>query len=233
MSCGARFALDNSQVSAYLHRVQAQRRSSEARQSEFIDAALHIIATRGIAALTTRSLAEQVGLSSGAIFRHFASLDALLVAVVTRVATVLDGTFPSTQLAPREQLLNFVEARSQAVGSQVGILRLVVSEQFSLALPAPAAALLAGCVTKTRSFVLTCLRAGQAGGDFRSDIEAAALAVVVMGTIQMLALTASGAGGGGSALARAARDGLLTLITLVPPPSVLALKSTQRKKKKV
>lgn len=214
--------------------MQAQRRSSEVRQGELIDAALHIIATRGIAALTTRSLAEHVGLSSGAIFRHFASLDALLEAVVTRVATLLDGTFPSSHLTPREQLLNFVEARSQTVGHQVGILRLVVSEQFSLALPAPAAALLAGCVSKTRSFVLTCLRAGQAAGEFRSDIDATALAVVVMGTIQMLALSASAMRGGGSAaLANATRDGLLTLLTSATPRLAVAVKPAQRKPKKV
>ena len=48
------------------------------------DAALHIIATRGIAALTTRSLADEVGLTSGAIFKHFQSLDVLLEAVVAR-----------------------------------------------------------------------------------------------------------------------------------------------------
>ena len=54
------------------------RRTSEVRQVELTDAALHIIATRGIGAVSTRSLAEQVGLSSGAIFRHFASLDAVL-----------------------------------------------------------------------------------------------------------------------------------------------------------
>ncbi|MBW2380322.1 MAG: helix-turn-helix transcriptional regulator, partial [Deltaproteobacteria bacterium] len=110
------------------------RRSSEVRQLELTDAALHIIATRGITALSTRSLAEQVGFSSGAIFRHFASLDALLDAVVARVEAVLDSTYPHRELPAQERLQRFVEARSAAVGDQVGILRLVLSEQFLLAL---------------------------------------------------------------------------------------------------
>ena len=111
------------------------RRTSLDRQVELTDAALHIIATKGIAALSTRSLAAQVGLSSGAIFRHFASLEALLDAVVTRVEAVLESTYPPSTLPPVERLERFVEARSTAVGNQLGILRLVLSEQFLLALP--------------------------------------------------------------------------------------------------
>lgn len=166
-----------------------QRRSSAERQMELTDAALRIVATRGIAALTTRSLAEEMGLTSGALFRHFASLDALLVAVVARVESVLEATYPSSALPSRERLSAFIEARSQAVGNQLGILRLVVSEQFLLALPEGGSARLGACVTKTRAFVTRCLRDGQAQGVFRADIDAEALTLIVMGTVQMLALS--------------------------------------------
>ncbi|MEZ4391680.1 MAG: TetR/AcrR family transcriptional regulator [Polyangiales bacterium] len=168
-----------------------RRRPTELRQVELIDAALHILATRGIAALSTRSLAAQVGLSSGAIFRHFASIDALFEAVVARVESVLEATYPDEALSPRERLGLFVEARSAAVGSQRGIMQLVLSEQFLLALPKGAAARLGACVLKTREFVSRCLREGQAAGEFRDDLDASALAVLVLGTIQMLALSAA------------------------------------------
>jgi Bacterial regulatory proteins, tetR family len=46
-----------------------RRRSSSERQVELTDAALRIVATRGIAALSTRSVAEERGLTSGALFR--------------------------------------------------------------------------------------------------------------------------------------------------------------------
>ncbi len=190
------------------------RRASEVRQVELVDAALQIIATRGIAALTTRSLAAEVGLSSGAIFRHFASLDALLEAVVGRVESVLDSTYPPIELPPRERLERFVEARSAAVGSQLGILRLVVSEQFLLALPAHSSARLSACIQKTRAFVLGCVREGQAAGAIRTDLDASALAVVVLGTTQLLAL-APWAPRRRPAEARAVRGALLAL--LAPP----------------
>lgn len=166
-----------------------QRRTSQVRQVELTDAALRIIATRGIAALSTRSLAAEVGLSSGAIFRHFASLDALLDAVVTRVEGVLESTFPAGAADPLDRLTRFIEARSNAVGNQLGILRLVLSEQFLLALPRDGSARLTACVHKTRQFVLDCLREAQASGSVRADLPAETLAPIVMGTVQMLALS--------------------------------------------
>lgn len=165
----------------------AHRRATETRQAELIDAALHIIATEGIAALTTRALAAHVGLSSGAIFRHFASLDALLDAVVARVEQVLEATLPAATLPPLARLEAFIEARSAAVAGQLGILRLVRSEQFLLALPKRGSARLAACVEQTRAFVIACLRDGLRAGDIRDDLPLPTLAPIVMGTVQMLA----------------------------------------------
>ncbi|MBL8917241.1 MAG: TetR/AcrR family transcriptional regulator [Myxococcaceae bacterium] len=167
------------------------RRASEERQVELTDAALRLVATKGIAALTTRSLAAEVGLSTGAIFRHFASLEALLEAVVARVEAVLDSTYPPADLPPIERLQRFILARSNAVGNQLGILRLVLSEQFRLALSKSGSDRLTGCVEKTRSFVLVCLRDGQFSGELRDDLPAETLAPIVMGTVQMLALSPS------------------------------------------
>lgn len=199
-----------------------QRRTTEVRQVELIDAALHIIATRGISALTTRSLAESVGLSSGAIFRHFPTIDALLDAVVARVEAVLDSSYPSAGLEPRERIEQFVTARSAAVGSQLGILRLMLSEQFSLALPAVGSARLAGCKQRTREFLLQCILEGQAAGQIRADLDAAALALVVMGTTQMVALAPTRQR---AAEAQAVRD---TLAALLRPP--VAARSKSRRK---
>lgn len=206
----------------------ATRRTSEVRQGELTDAALHIIAAKGIASLSTRSLAEHVGLSSGAIFRHFASLDALLDAVVARVETVLESTYPPRELPARERLERFVEARSTAVGSQLGILRLVVSEQFLLALPRGGSARLSACVQKTREFIVDCLREGQRTGELRKDIDAGALAVIVMGTVHHLAIATSNPGRR-HADPEVVRDGLVTLLR--PPTRSKSSKSSTTKKR--
>lgn len=206
----------------------AGRRATEIRQHELVDAALRIIATRGIALLTTRRLAEQVGLTTGAIFRHFASLDALLDAVVARVEFVLASTYPSDDRPPRERLERFVEARSTAVGDQVGILRLVLSEQFHLALPKGGSARLAACIKRSREFIHECIRDGQAAGEIRDDIEASALTAIVMGTIQVLALSAADPRHR-AADARSVRESLFAL--LVPPAALRSIPNASKKKR--
>ncbi len=182
-------AVDAKQVSTYYLGMGRARRTSSDRRLELVDAALQIIATQGIASLNTRSLATHVGLSSGAIFKHFASIEALLDAVVARVEAVLDATYPPASLPPVERLRTFVEARSTAVGNQLGILRLVVSEQFRLALPQGASTRLAGCVQKTLAFALDGVREGQRTGELRSDLGAETLALLVMAVVQMLAVS--------------------------------------------
>ncbi|MEZ4447401.1 MAG: TetR/AcrR family transcriptional regulator [Polyangiaceae bacterium] len=202
-----------------------RRRPSAQRQVELTDAALRIIATKGITALSTRSLAAEVGLSTGAIFRHFDSLEALLEAVVDRVEAVLASTYPADDLPPVERLERFVEARSAAVGNQLGILRLVLSEQFLLALPKRGSERLTACVEETRAFVLGCLREGQASGELRADLPAETLAPIVMGTLQILALSPLKPQRGGSD----AREVLGSLLALLRSP--VAARSSTRKRR--
>lgn len=189
-----------------------QRYPTEERQVALADAALELIGARGITALTTRSLAAHVGLSSGALFKHFATLDELLDAVVRRVEDVLAATYPAPGLPARARLEHFVEARSAAVGRQLGVLRLVQSEQFRLALPKQGSERLARCVTRTRDFVRHALVEGQAEGVFRRDLDVDGATLIIMGTVQ--ALAASPRRG---ELARAARATLFTLLSPVTP----------------
>ena len=200
------------------------RRPSELRQRELVDAALHLIATEGITALTTRRLADAVGLSSGAIFRHFPTLDDLLAAVVAQVEVVLDATYPPAALPPMTRLEHFIAARAHAVGAQLGILRLVLSEQFLLSLPADGAARLTACVVRTRRFIEQCLRDGQAAGEVRADLAPEALAPIVMGTVSALALVPD-RGRRREADARATKDALLLLLS--PPAAAPALRRTR------
>lgn len=176
-----------------------ERRSTEHRRAEIADAALKLVATRGIAELSTRLVAEAVGVTPGALFKHFASMDEILLAVVDRVEELLGGTYPPAGLPPLERLGRFVDARTVTVGENVGILRLVLSEQFALALPAEAARKLRQVVMASRGFLEQAVREGQERGEIRGDVPAESLVTVVMGTVQVAAFESamrSAAGGG-------------------------------------
>lgn len=157
------------------------------RRIEIADAALLIISTRGIAALTTSAVAEELGLTSGALFRHFASRDAILEEVVSRVEAMFLANFPSNDLPPAARLEVFIAQRAATAAGQAGVLRLMASEQFTLALPAGSAKRLTALIVSTQAFIEATIREGAAQGVFRSDIDPAALSVLVMGSMQMIA----------------------------------------------
>jgi len=186
------------------------------KRAEIADAALRIIETRGIAALTTSTLASELGVSSGAPFRHIANREELLEAVVLRVEELIAGTFPRETDPPLERIQSLIRARAKVIGGHRGIGRLMFSEQFALALPEAAAARLRGVVTRTQAFLLEALGEAQQAGTVRTDLPPKALVTVVFGLLMHL-VYAQAAGQG-----RATDPGetCTTLLTLLQPPSV-------------
>lgn len=184
------------------------------KRAEIADAALRIIETRGIAALTTAALATELGVSSGAPFRHFASREEILEAVVLRVEGLILATFPPETAPPLERIQALLRARVKVVGGHRGIGRLMFSEQFALALPEAAAARLRSVVAGTQVFLLNALREGQQEGAIRGDLMAEALLSVVFGMLMHLVYTqAAGHGRTGDVA-----DTCTTLLTILQPP---------------
>jgi AcrR family transcriptional regulator len=169
-----------------------ERRSTEERQEEIADAALRILATRGLGALTVSALAKELGLTGGALYRHFPSTDAILEAVSARVVAVLVASLPDPSLAPLAWLERFIESRANTVSGHAGLARLLFSDQLALALPEPALVHLRGVVKTTGQAIVRALLEGQRRGEIRADVEPMELVPIVMGAVQMLALSQAG-----------------------------------------
>jgi AcrR family transcriptional regulator len=168
------------------------RRSHEERRREIADAALRIIATRGITALTVAVLARELGLTGGALYRHYPSTDAIVEAVAVRAAELLDASLPEPSLEPLAWLERFVESRSRTVSGHSGVARLLLSEQLSLVVPPGGQERLRESVRKTMVAIERALRVGQEQGLIRTDLRAADLVPIVVGTVQMLVHAQSG-----------------------------------------
>ena len=156
------------------------------KRLEIADAALRVIGNQGVAALTTATLAAELGVSSGAPFRHFANREEILEAVALRVEELVMATMPDCGCAPLDRLRLLFLARTRAVGRQTGIARLMFSDQVSLAFPRPAAERLRDLVTRTRAYLLDALREASEKGEIRSDLTPEALLPIVIGTLQHL-----------------------------------------------
>ena len=162
------------------------RKPSAVRREEIAVAALRIIGERGIASLTTTSLAAEVGVTSGALFRHFDSREAMLQEAAQHALARIEATFPDPTLSALERLLALARNRVRIVGADPGVAWVLRSEQAYLSLPADAVAQLQDLVKRSKRFVLTALKDGAAEGTIRTDIAPEILFVPVMGTIHAL-----------------------------------------------
>lgn len=187
------------------------RKTTEVRRTEIADAALRVVATRGIAALTTRALADAVGLTSGALFKHFENRDAMFLGMAERVRDLLETTYPDPSLPPRERLHRLAAARLTLVSGSAGVLRLVLSEQFELALPDEAVHVLREAIARTHAFVARAVADGQVDGSIRADVSPEALALLFMGAMQMTALARR------TGAVRSKPDAVETLDVLIRP----------------
>ncbi|MFQ5691123.1 MAG: TetR/AcrR family transcriptional regulator [Gemmatimonadota bacterium] len=162
------------------------RKSSGERRKEIVAAVLRIIGHKGFKAVTARALAEEVGVTSGALFRHFTSLDDILQEVVRYALTRVEGTFPDESLPPRDRLVQLARNRIQVFGADPGLAWLLRSEQAYLMLPKESGDLLRALTRRSKQYLLDAIREGVSEGSIRSDIEPEVLLVLIMGTIHAL-----------------------------------------------
>lgn len=163
------------------------RKSGTERRGEIVRAVLRIIGERGLTALSTSSIAAEVGLTTGALFRHFDSLEGILAAAVEYALSRIDATFPDPALPPRERLLEIARNRVELFGADPGLAWLLRSEQAFLTLPPESVAKLRTVVRRSKRFLLKAIRDGIDEGSVRGDLDPKAMLVPVMGTIHALA----------------------------------------------
>jgi AcrR family transcriptional regulator len=164
----------------------ALRKPTVVRREEIARAVLRIVGERGLKSLTTSTLAAEVGLTNGALYRHFASFDEIWVETVRHGVEQIDATFPDEALPPLDRLLTLAKNRIELLRDEPGLAWLLRSEQAYLVLPEQAAASLRNAARRSRQFLLGALADGAEVGSVRSDIPPEVLLVTVLGTIHAL-----------------------------------------------
>jgi len=159
------------------------RQSRATRREQIVGAVLRIVSEEGIGSLTTTALARDIGVTSGALFRHFDTRDEILEETVRYVAEIVDQTFPDPSLMPVERLRRLAASRIEVLTSQPGIGWFLHSDQAALSLPPGAVVRLGDCARRTRVFVLGALKDGVGAGSIRNDVPAEHLLVIFLGTI--------------------------------------------------
>lgn len=180
------------------------RLAAEARRATTVEAVIELAAEQNPSDITTSAIAERMGLTQGALFRHFPNKDAIVQAVVSwaaehlmaRVDRAADSA--DTSLAALEAVF---QAHVGFVAEHPGVPRMLFGE-----LQRPdrtlARQLVQGLMQRYGERLRRLLEAGRRRGELDPALDVDAAVLLFIGTIQGLVIQAMVAGD----VARAGRD---------------------------
>lgn len=195
----------------------------EVRRRQIVEAALRLLADEGLAAVTTRRIAARLGLTEGALFRHFESKQAILAAGLDHLEALMfsEAAFAPHQRPadPLDELEAFFHRRVALVAGPFALGHLVFSEQLVHATGDAGRRRVAAWQARSASFVRARLEALASQGRLRCDLSPEALVPVVQGQVLGFAVTRAIGGaaeGPPPATVAAAWRTLVTLLLVAP-----------------
>lgn len=166
------------------------KQATEVRQAGLVEAALQLAAQRSPADITTGDLAQAVGISQGAVFRHFASKEAIWLAVMDRASDTLISrlqTAAGTALTPQAALQAVFMAHVDFVVAHPGVPRLLFQE-LQQAQDTALKASVRSLMQKYRSLLMGVLQQAQDQRWLAPGTDLQAAAVLFIGSVQGLVM---------------------------------------------
>jgi AcrR family transcriptional regulator len=150
-------------------------KTAETRE-QALTAALGIIHERGLSSTSIQQIADAVGLTKAGLLHHFGSRDGLLIAVIERSDQLNGEAFAD---GPSLDALIEVDRRNMEVPGLVGLYLALVAAAAADRGDTPARRHFAERYAGFRTSMVDYVRAGQADGSIRDDVDAALLASLI------------------------------------------------------
>lgn len=165
-----------------------KRKSAEFRRNDIIEAAMEIIRHEGVAKLTTRALSSAVGIAQPTLFLHFGNKSHVLVALVDAIQNRLQQGIAELgleKMSPVGRLRAVIRFHLKFIQSQPGIPRLLFSEELQSGDPVFRERM-NQLVMSFLQFLAGQIKAAQAGGEIRADINPEQGACLLISAVQGL-----------------------------------------------
>ncbi len=176
------------------------RLPTDLRQAEIVKAALRLASQTGPSLITTTDLAAAVGVSQGAIFKHFPSKDAIWLATMGWVREQLMSTLEaaaSASASPMAALDAVFKAHIGFVLAHPGVPRLIFSE-LQRAADSPIKQEVRSLLKAYRKLLRRLLDALESRGEVSPETDLDAAATLFVGSVQGLVMQSMVAGNAAS-----------------------------------
>ncbi len=197
------------------------RLGADERREEIIRVTLELAASQGVDDVTTQDMAQAMGLTQGAVFRHFASKDAIWLAVMQwvrdRMMSVL-GRAASQGRDPLDALQRMFFAHIEFIAGHPAIPRVLTSQHLhgrNAVLRKLVTEIMLGYEEKIAGLLVDA----KTQGLVRADLDPRAAATLYIGMIQGLVLQSSILRGQRTLSTEAARVFPLFRYAITPSPA--------------
>ncbi len=164
------------------------RKTAHDRKAEIVATAIRLAAEVGPDRVTAQALSQAVGISQPAVFRHFATMSDLWKAVGEYVARRMDmDEMAPDDADPVRALSDLVALHLHHIDQTPAIPAILFSRELHVANEQMRVHFEQVMANRRAGFAALIERA-RVGGQFRSDVDAADAAAVVVAAIQGLAL---------------------------------------------
>ena len=168
----------------------ATRLPTEARQAEIVAVALRLAQDRSPASITTNDLAQAMGLSQGALFKHFSTKDAIWLAVMVWVTDHLLRALNDAaerSRSPLDALRCVFDAHVDFVVTHPGVPR-VIFHELQQSQDSAVKQQVRGLMQGYRQLLLGLLGDAVRSGEADAVLDIAAAATLLIGIVQGLVM---------------------------------------------
>jgi len=167
-----------------------EKLNTEVRQEQIAQAALDLVAIRGLKNLNVASVARRIGLVPSAIYRHFKSKDEVIDSVLTHIQEMLYNNVKAVceeTSDPLERLRRLLFRHIKVIRENLGIPRIIFSDDIYNGHPRRknmVFKIISGYLHRVSEII----RQGQESGQIHPRIDPNTVSVMFLGLIQPAAL---------------------------------------------
>ena len=157
------------------------------RQKEIIDVSLELIAESGIQGLTIKNLAKKIGFSESAIYRHYENKIQILVAILNFFKENTERIFTAELATEGDAIFkinHLLRAQFKIFAASPSLVAVIFSEELFRNEPILIEKV-SEIMNNNFNTLTNIIKSGQGKKEIRSDIEAAHLSLVVMGSLRL------------------------------------------------
>ena len=161
------------------------RKSSAERQQEIVQAVLDLIAVQGIQGVTMTRIADRVGITEAALYRHFRGKMEIVAATIDTTFDELWAilTASASKGTTCEMLKNVLTAHLRFIEKRPGMARILFSDEVHFNSPSLRKKL-SQRGEQVSGLIANLLHAGSAEGELQADLDVKSATVLYRGIVQ-------------------------------------------------